>query len=357
MKTFLLILISVAVAGTGGWWLGSHREGSASSAAAEKRVLYYQSPMHPWVKADKPGNCTVCGMAMVPIYEGGETQAAAGMDVVLLPEGSPTVSNVRTVEVKRQPLGRTLRVAGVIDDDESKFRILSAYTPGRIEKLAVNFEGAEVEKGQPLATYYSKELLTAANEYRLVAKQGVPAVRAAAESRLRQLGMTAEQIAKIPERNENALFFDIVAPATGTVVRRFVYEGQYVQEGEKLFEIADFSTMWFQFIAYEQDLPFLQEGQKVTITAPSLPGRTIQAAITFINPNLDEATRSARVRVQFDNPMREGGLHRGHEVLHKSYAEATVSLAAPEVVTVPRNAVLWTSNYPRVYVEQAPGAY
>ena len=157
--------------------------------------------MHPWVKSDKPGNCTVCGMQLVPVYEGVEKEIAASTDVVMLPEGSPNVSRIKTVEVKQQPLVRTLRVAGMIDDDDSKHRVLSAYIPARIEKLFVNFEGAEVEKGQPLATFYSKELLTAANEYRIVASQGgSPAVRTASESRLQQFGLTHEQILKIPQR-------------------------------------------------------------------------------------------------------------------------------------------------------------
>ena len=359
MKTFLTIVIAVALAAFGGWWFGSrqgHSHGGETSTSGEKKVLYYQSTMHPWVKSDKPGNCTVCGMQLVPVYEGGQSHDAATTDLVMLPEGSPAISNVKTVEVKRQPLTRTLRVAGMIDDDDSKHRVLSAYTGGRIEKLHVNFEGADVEKGQPLAAFYSKELLNAASEYKIAVKQG-GGLAGAAASRLRQLGLTPEQITKIPERAEGDLFFEILAPMTGTVVKRYVYEGQYVEEGEKLFELADFSTMWFQFIAYEQDLPFLKEGLPVTITTPSLPGKTLTSTIKFINPNLDGMTRSARVRVEIQNPTSDAGLHRRHEVLHKLYADATISLEAPEVVAVPRNAVLWTGNNPRVYVEQGKGAY
>jgi len=361
MKTFLPLSLVAALAALGGWWFGSrhHHAGATSGAdAADEKILYYQSPMHPWVKSEKPGNCTVCGMDLVPVRTAGNSADAHAMtDIVMLPAGSPNVSNIQTVEVKRQPLARTLRVAGMIDDDDSKHRVLSAYTGGRIEKLFVNFEGAEVEQGQPLASFYSKELLSAANQYKIVAKEGTAAIREAAASRLRQFGLTPEQIAKVPERAETDLFFEILAPMTGTVVKRYVYEGQYVQEGEKVFELADFSTMWFQFIAYEQDLPFLREGLPVTITTPSLPGRTLTSTIKFINPSLDGMTRSARVRVEFQNPTSDAGLHRRHEVLHKLYADATVSLEAPEVVALPRDAVLWSGNKPRVYVEQAPGAY
>ena len=360
MKSFLTILTVALLAAAGGWWFGPQRGTSAAVGASnsgEKKILFYQSPMHPWVKSDKPGNCTVCGMKLVPVYEGGQSHDGAMTDIVMLPEGSPNIANVRTLEVKKQPLVRTLRVAGTIDDDESRHRILSAYSGGRIEKLFVNFEGAEVEAGQPLASFYSKDLLAAVREYKIAFKQGPSPLLTASEMRLRQLGLSQSQIAAAPQRDERDIFVEILAPIAGTVVKRYVFEGQYVQEGEKLFELADFSTMWFQFVAYEQDLPFLKEGLPVTISTPSLPGRALVSSIKFINPTLDGTTRSARVRVEFQNPTSETGLHRKHEVLHKLYADATVTLDAPEVLAVPRNAVLWTGREARVYVEQSPGSY
>ena len=198
-------------------------------------------------------------------------------DIVMLPEGAPNVASIKTVEVRRQPLARTLRVAGMIEDDDSKHRILSAYTGGRIEKLFVNFEGAEVQAGQPLATFYSKDLIAAIREYKVAYGQGPSPMLTASAVRLQQLGLSEDQIATAHQRSETDIFVDILAPVTGTVVKRYVYEGQYVQEGEKLFEIADFSKMWFQFIAYEQDLPFLQarpEGDRANpgVAGQSLPG-------------------------------------------------------------------------------------
>jgi Cu(I)/Ag(I) efflux system membrane fusion protein len=361
MKTFFALIAASLGAAAAGWWLGAHHVHSTSLGhppPSTRKVLYYQSTMHPWVKSDKPGKCTVCGMQLVPIYAGTTANsAAANVDIVLLPEGSPTVANIQTIAVARRPLVRTLRVAGIIDDDESRHRILSAYAAGRIEKLFVNFEGAEVQRGEPLATYYSKDLLNAVREYKVTHGQGPSPLLTAAEMRLEQLGMSKEQIARAPQRAESDVFVEILAPTSGTVVKRYVYEGQYVQEGEKLFEIADFSTMWFQFIAYEQDLPFLREGLPVSITTPSLPGRTFTSTIKFINPNLDGTTRSARVRVEITNPENERGLHQRHEILHKLYADATVSLDAPEVLAVPRDAVIWTGGTPRVYVEKARAGY
>ncbi len=355
-KLFLLLLIVIAVAA--GWFLGKRNAPARGGHSAERKILYYQSTMHPWVKSDKPGKCTVCGMDLVPIYEGGPSNVGkASTHMVMLTEGAPQVASVRSVEIHREKLTRNLRFAGMIDDNDSRHRILSAYTGGRIEKLFVNYEGAEVEAGQPLALFYSRELLAAAREYSLAKKQNNTVIAAVGASRLAQMGLSPEQIAQVPNRAEDNLYFEILAPITGTVVKRVAYEGQYVTEGEKLMEIADFSTMWVQFNAYEQDLPFLKLGQNVEITLPSLPGKTLSAPITFINPNLDEMTRSARVRVDIPNPKSESGQHLNHELLHKTYAEINVLVELPDVITVPRSAVLWPANQPRVYVEKSPGKY
>src|SRR6187401_2111904 len=161
MKNFLLILCTAALAAFGGWWLGTHRTSTASPASpGERKILQYQSAMHPWVKSDKPGKCTVCGMELVPVYECGQTSGPS-TDIIMLPEGAPNVASIKTAEVRRRSLARSLRVAGTIEDDDSKHRIRSAFTGGRIEKFFVNFEGAEVEAGQPIATCYSKDLIAA----------------------------------------------------------------------------------------------------------------------------------------------------------------------------------------------------
>src|SRR6185503_13891595 len=114
----------------------------------------------------------------------------------------------------------------------------------------------------------------------------------AAGQRLKRLGYTDAQLAALAKKESADARTEILAPMTGTVVSRNVYEGQYVKEGEVLFEIGDFSTMWFQFDAYERDLAWLRVGQHVEVTASPLPGQTFTAPITFIDPNLNEMTRS-----------------------------------------------------------------
>jgi membrane fusion protein, copper/silver efflux system len=360
MKTFLTILLVVAAA-LGGWWFG-HRNSSPTTGAASggRKIAFYQSPMHPWIKADKPGRCTICGMELSPIYEG-ESGFAADSNVVTLTKQGVTVTGVETTTVTRQPIKRTIRVAGMIDDDDSAHRRLSATADGRVEKLFVNYVGAEVEAGQPLATLYSPGLRKVFSEYQVITQQPASAQRtqllSGIRDRLLRLGMSAKDIDAAASSDEIPLEIKVLAPITGTVVARNVYEGQYVKEGDVLFEIGDFSKMWFVFDAYERDIPWIREGSEVEITTPALPGRVIKAPVAFIDPNLNPATRSAKIRVVLDNPLsKEPGKHR-HELLHKLYAEGRIMTESAPTLTVPRSAVLWPAGKPVVYVVKGEGVY
>lgn len=355
-STVFSLLIVASLAALGGWQYGRQHAASNSTiiAASERKVLFYQSPMHPWIKSDKPGNCTICGMKLVPVFEGDQSADAGSEDasLVRLSPQSINVLHVDTAPVVRQPLARTIRVAGMIEDDDSTHRRLSAYVEGRIDKLFVNYVGAEVTAGQPLASLYSRELLIARGEYAQAVRQSPSAERenflAASRQKLRRLGLTPQQIEKLPGQTGDTA--DIVAPISGTVVERKVYEGQYVKEGDVLFEIADFSKMWFVFDAYERDLAWIRVGQPVEITTPSVPGKIFTAPVAFIDPNLVMATRSAKVRVVLENPnVADPAKHR-HELLHKVYADGRIRVETDPVLTVPRGAVLSTGSEPLVYV-------
>ncbi len=357
--TFLLLIGFAALAAFGGWRLGRQQTPASAAASGERKVLFYQSPMHPWIKSDKPGNCTICGMKLVPVYEGEAGADAASGQTVKLTAQSASVTNIETATVIRQPLRRLIRVAGQIDDDDSTHRRLSAYVEARIDKLFVNFVGAEVTAGQPLASLYSRELLIARGEYTLALKQPPSPQRdatlAASRQKLRRMGLTLEQIDKLPGQTGDT--FDIVAPITGTVVERKVYEGQYVKEGEVLFEIADFSSMWFVFDAYERDLAWVRVGQPVEITTPSVPGKVFTAPVAFIDPNLMPQTRTAKVRVVLENPLvADPGKHR-HELLHKIYADGRIRVETEPLLAVPRSAVLSPGGDALVYVVRGERQY
>ena len=359
LKPILLFAV-IASATLGGWWVGQ-RESLAPSVSTRK-VLFYQSPMHPWIKSERPGNCTICGMKLVAVYEGDKAlDSAVEPGGVRLSQQSINVLHVETSKVLRQPLRRALRVAGTIDDDDSRHRRLSAYVDGRIDKLLVNTVGAEVTAGQPLALIFSNSLLAVRDEYLLLRQQTGAAQRErlllAARDRLLRMGLSARQIESLGEEKNPSDLIEILAPVSGTVVERKVYAGQYVKEGDVLFEVADFSTMWFVFDVYERDLAWLRMGQIVDVSTVAVPGKVFSAPITFIDPNLMNETRSVKIRVVLENPLVDDpGKHR-HELLHKVYAEAIVHVSTPETLVVPRSAVLAPGAEPLVYVARGDSTY
>jgi len=319
----------------------------AESSARANGAARFQCPMHPWIGSGKPAECTACGMDLVQTGQAGTNQARS--DLVLLPLESVQVLGVQTVVVKKQPLLRTLRVAGIIGEDESRHAVISAPVEGRIEGLAMSTEGGELRRRQPMLDIFSLPLLGAVNDYKIALEKNELHAVTNAQRRLEQFGLVWEQIKSIPKRQPGDTSFGLLAPRSGTILKCRVTEGQYVKEGDPLFEIADFTTMWFTFPVYEQDQPLIQLGQVVEIQTPSLPGRTVKARVTFISPNLDAQTHAATVRVLLEHPELK--------LKNLSQAQGRVALDAPEVLAVPRRAILWPGNTPRVYVETAPGTY
>lgn len=354
MKTVFTILMTAIVAATA-TWLGLRSDTHDHSHHldhAGSQVLYYQSAMHPWIKSDKPGRCTICGMELTPVYAGEQgLEASEKGNLVTLSRTQVQVLNPGTSQVKMAPLIRNLSVAGTITNDSTRIAVLSAYTDFRIDKLHVNYVGAEVKAGQPLAEIYSPTILQATREYRQLSGD----LREKAALRLKQFGLTDVQIRAIPEQPEDTLVTQILAPLGGTVVVRNIREGQYVSSGQALFEIADFSRMWFLFDAYEQNLPWIRIGQEVAITAPSLPGHQFSGKVVFINPNVNSLTRSIPVRVELDNPADETG-HR--LLLNGLYADAHIAMETPRpVLAAPRSAVLQTGSRAVAYIDHGEGMY
>lgn len=329
---------------------------SGHDHATEAAATTYQCPMHPWIKSDKPdAKCTICGMALVAANVGGAPSARADLDpnLVTLTPAQAAVVGVQTSSVRRGALVRSLRVTGAIDDDDTRHRILAARVPGRVEKLFVNFVGAEVQEGAQLATIYSPDMLTAQREFLERLKAGniafTAAERAAAKEKLLNLGLTEEEISILEATRQATAMVTVRAPMSGTVVARGAYEGKYVEAKDEIFQIGDFSRMWFIFDAAEPDLAWLRVGQPVEVTVPSLPGKVLTAPIAFIDPNLNEMTRTAKVRVVLDNPDRL--------LRHRQTAYASVIAESPDTLLVARSAVLQHSGRAVVFVDRGNHTY
>ena len=304
-------------------------------------------------------------MELTPVYEGNSGASAEG-PVVVLGTNSIQLIHLETSEVSEAPLIRHLRLSGTLEDNDTRHRMISASVAGRIERLSVNRLGQEIRAGDPLLTLYSPSLLAAEREYVALSKQPHPEpagtstdltpILASARQRLIQMGLTPRQIDALKDKSPSALTSDLMIPADGTVVLKQVYEGQYVTEGQRLFETADFSTMWVQLTAYESDRQWLRVGQSARITTASWNGGVITGQVSFIDPNFDPMTRSTRVRIEIPNPIEETADGPRRRLLHRVTAMAEIA-CVETARTLPRSALLWNGGQPVVYLSLGAGAY
>ena len=342
MKTLIrpvILLCAVAICATGAYLLWRTTT-VGHPPSHTRKVLYYQDSMHPWIKSDQPGKCTICAMDLTPILDG-ESGYGLRDGTVVLSSNSVTVLNVQTEEVRRQSLSRTLRVAGTLEPNEAQKTIISAPSPGRIQSSAVEFPGVEVEKGQMLITLFSPELVQR-------------------RAFLRTVGGDQSSVGKglvQATKGSDPYLGEIVAPQSGLVVERNVYPGQYVVEGEKLFTLVDASVLWFRFDAYEQQLPWLELGQTMEVTTAAAPGRSLPAVISFIEPTLNDATRTVKVRADIKNPVVTTNGRPQRLLRFGTYAEGRVRTEIPNVLAVPRTAILFPGGAAYAYVSSENGAY
>lgn len=348
MKKLFLLLFTISLAGLGG---------CSKPAEPERRIKFYQSPMHPWITSDQPGNCTICGMALVPVYEGQESSAP--VNAIPLAENAGKLIGLRIATAEPREIQRTVRVAGLIEDDERRHRIIAAHYEGRIEKVYVDHVGETVKRGQPLASIYSPELLYVVREFQAAARKNPnDPIALNAKRRLIQFGLYPEQIDILAKESKEIYDLDILAPMDGTLLVRDVYAGQYVKTGETLFEMGELSTMWFHAEVYEQDLPAIRLGQKVSVTSPVAPGRTVEGVVTFIDPTFNPVNRSTLVRIEVPNPVIANDSHQQRRLFpHRVYAEGVIAADYGPQLSVPRSAVLNDGRRSVVYVDRGANQF
>lgn len=334
----LALLLAVGLLGLCGSALWQRK--LAPPPAATRQIIRYQDSMHPWIRSDRPGKCTLCGMDLTPIY-GGDNGFEVSGNMAVLSSNSVTVLNVQSEEVQRRSLFRSLRVAGILEANETRKAVVSAPLACRIQNMLVEHAGVEVREGEPLVTIFSPEF-------------------GQQRAYLRAVGINLVAPATNPEQmahNTDPFSAQLVAPLSGVVTERNVYNGQYAAQGEKLMTIVDPSVLWFRFDVYERQLPWFALGQTVTVSVPAVPGRTFAAPIVFIDPTVDDATRTVKVRVDIPNPVIATNPYPQRLLRFGVYAEGHVQSVVPAVLVVPVPAVLFPGGTAYAYVERGHGVY
>src|SRR5512133_343807 len=303
--------------------------------------------MHPQIRMEQPGKCPICGMDLIPLVQSGSASVDPG-SIHLTPEAAQLANVSTTVISKLKPV-MEVRLYGKVQADERLLQSQVSHVSGRIERLAVNYTGESVVKGQVLAQIYSPELINAQQELleSAATKQTQPAIYEAAKEKLHQWKLADKQIESIEGSGTVQTTIEIVSGTSGVVTDRLVNVGDYVSQGTPLFKIADLSRVWVLFDAYETDLQFLRRGEKISFTLQAMPGTGYSGTIAFIDPVIDPVTRVAKVRVETGN--QSGKLKP--EMFATGIVSAKLNNYSDNIV-IPKSAVLWTGKRSVVYVKQ-----
>lgn len=409
MKVLKGIISLVLLAGAFfGGYLYKSSSGGGATAPGGRKILYYVDPMHPAYKSDKPGIAPDCGMKLEPVYaDGGPAEAASsqpkgkilyyrdpqnpdfksgkpglnpetGNDLEPVYENDPAMFPAGTVQIspdKQQLIGvtygaaevtggsQTIRAVGKVAYDETRIAHVHTKFQGWIDKVFVDFTGKLVEKGQPLLTIYSPEMLSSQRELLLAAKARDVMKKStledavdqsnslfeAAKRRLELWDLSEGQIKQVLATGEPIKNITLYSPIGGYVLERKAFSQVNVMPDTDLYTLADLSKVWIIADVYEYEAPNIHLGQAARIELSYYPGKPFGAKVTYIQPQVDPMTRTLKVRLEADNP----------KVVLKPdmYVDVKFRVDSPATLTVPAEAVLDAGDRKTVFVDRGNGYF
>jgi membrane fusion protein, copper/silver efflux system len=361
-------LLAVALAAgfflAGAWY--NQRATVKGSVHEVRHVLYYQDPMHPGYKSDKPGIAPDCGMQLEPVYATSHTSETAVQQTPSV-RGPVRISDLmrksiglRTEEVTRAPRDHTFRVLGRIAPDETRIYRVAAAVDGWVRHSGPITTGSIVHKDDVLATFYNRDFLTAQQTYLYALntmdrfqenespdqlKLTKAQMRAATEN-LEFLGMGELQLREIGRTREVATDIELRSPATGLVQARNAFPGLRFERGSELYRIADISHIWILADVFEHDARLLRAVRQATVRYQD---RLFPVRLSSTLPQFDPVSRALKVRLETDNPDL---------ILRPDmFVDVEFQVALPAAITVPLDAVTDSGTRKTVYVESAEGSF
>lgn len=302
--------------------------------------------MHPQIRKNEPGKCPICGMDLIPLaIDDGNVDARA----ITMSPTAMQLAQVETMIVGKGEVSKSVRLNGKVQPDERLLFTQSSHIPGRVEKLMVNFTGEYVMQGQIIAYLYSPDLVTAQQELfeaRKI-KDTQPELFIAAKEKLKNWKLTKNQIDKILVSDKAIEQFPILANVSGYITRKMVNPGDYIKQGQSLYEIANLSKVWVLFDIYETDMIWVKKGAEISYTIQSLPGKSFKGKISYIDPVIDLKTRVAKARLDVINK----DLSLKPEMFASGTLIGNVNNNESSII-IPKSAVMWTGKRSVVYIMQ-----
>ncbi|MDE0535359.1 efflux RND transporter periplasmic adaptor subunit [Tenacibaculum sp. L6] len=349
MKKYIVYIVILIVGVTLGWLLfGGSSEGGSHDHAGETAEgnKMWTCSMHPQIMQPEPGDCPICGMDLIPAEAGAEGLAA---NQFKLTKNALALANVQTTVIgNAMSVGNTITLSGKIAENEKSNAVQVSYFAGRIERLNVNFTGEKINKGQLLATIYSPELVKAQQELLTAAslKESQPELYKAVRNKLKLWKLSENQINQIEKTGVVKENFPVYATVTGTVSEKLVEQGDYISQGQALLKLANLSTVWANFDAYENQISNFKVGQNISITTNAYPNEVFNAKVSFIDPVMNPETRTITMRAVLNN--NKGKFKPAMFVTGKVQATEKNS---EQQLSIPATSVLWTGKRSVVYVK------
>jgi membrane fusion protein, copper/silver efflux system len=387
MKNFILGFLMATALLAGGYFAYSRWSGKMAGGAAEQKKITYHCPMHPTYISDKPGDCPICGMKLVPIepaaspdpHAGHKSMApgdtadqtagveskVSGYAPVTIPADRVQSMGITFAEARRMELDQSFHTFGKVTYDETRIHHVHTKFEGYIETLHVNYVGQFVKQGEPLFSIYSPELYATQNEYLLAlrAREQMPPLDgddafpgvgnvdlvAAARQRLALWDIGDNDIRELERTRKPIRALTIFSPVSGFVMQKTALQGLKAMPADTLYDIVDLSTIWVLADIYEVNVSFVRLGQPASISLAYQPGKTWRGRVTFINPTVDPATRTVKARLEFANP--------GNELKPDMYADVVIGGARGNGIAVPESAVIATGERNIVFVARENGVF
>lgn len=360
MKAVLgvVLLVAAFLAGFGyGRWYGPR---AAKTVVGQAHG--YHCPMHPNFRSDHPGECGICGMRLVPDevdkpQAGGEDMSSMPMGTIHISTEKQQLIGVRSGVVEEAAGTHSFRAVGRVAVDETRIAKVQSKTEGWIDQVFVDFTGKQVEKGQPMLTLYSPELLASQHEYLLALKsqeilrssalgESESLVRAA-RKRLELWDLSTEQIAGIEKSRLPVTNITLFAPIGGYVTTRNAFPKQRVMPETELYTVVDLSHVWIMADVFENEAAQVREGMAATIVLSNADGRRVAANVNYIQPQIDPVTRTLKVRLEAANP--------GLLLKPEMFVNVEFAVSSPRRMSVPAEAVLDSGLRKTVYVDRGDG--
>jgi Cu(I)/Ag(I) efflux system membrane fusion protein len=362
---FVATLVALVIgAGTGYWYAGRGLDEVPAmvQSAPAKAPLFYRHPMNPEVTSPVPAKDKM-GMDYIAVYADADARDAPAGTVWIDPV---TVQNigVRTARVERRTIGRVIYTLGRIEYNEQELYSLHPKTEGWVEGIRVETTGAEISRGDILLSLYSPQLVSTQQEYLLALKsldtlqsssfsdasRGAKQLLDTSLERLRFLDVQEHQIEELRRTRTVKKQLHIHAPAGGIVTHVGVRDGQYITPKDELYTIANLSRVWVLVDIYEDELPWVKQGDSADMTIMAAPGQKFSGELTYIYPYADSATRTVKARLEFDNPE--------HQLKPNMFANVSIKAGArPDIVAVPSEAIIRSGLREKVFVVREPGKF